>query len=148
MESLYIFLLEYTFRGFIFARIETNYFSIAQSRLKSKYYIPEDKWIIIRDVQIFVFCFLFPFRAEVQSRFPAESTEIIKSISGSKRGDWKNGFTGGWLSFFLLFLSFLSSSSSLSLSFFFFSFFNFQREIPAVPGEFLFRVSKTGFDYG
>lgn len=44
----------------------------------------------------FRFFFVVPIpRAEVQSRFPAESTEIIKSISGSKRANWKNGFTGG-----------------------------------------------------
>lgn len=106
------------------------YFSILRRKEKRLFYSSNfvfPRFIesnILYYTETFKFSFRFFFvvpipRAEVQSRFPAESTEIIKSISGSKRANWKNGFTGGWLSFFLLFLSFLSSfpSPSLSLSF-------------------------------
>lgn len=148
--------LEMRFPLEIFLRRYSSYFSILRRKEKRLFYSSNfvfPRFIesnILYCTETFKFSFRFFFvvpipRAEVQSRFPAESTEIIKSISGSKRANWKNGFTGGWLSFFLLFLSFLSSFPSPSLSL---SLFNFQREIPAVPGEFLFRVSKTGFDYG
>lgn len=105
------------------------YFSILRRKEKRLFYSSNfvfPRFIesnILYYTETFKFSFRFFFavpipRAEVQSRFPAESTEIIKSISGSKRANWKNGFTGGWLSFFLLFLSFLSSFPSPPLSLF------------------------------
>lgn len=65
----------------------------------------------MESVQIFV---SFLPRVEVQSRFPAESTEIIKSISGLETRQLEEWFYRRMTKFFiLLFLS------SLSLSFFF-----------------------------
>lgn len=95
-------------------------------------YIPEEWNLLPETVQIFV---SFLPRAEVQSRFPAESTEIIKSISGLETRQLEEWFYRRMTKFFiLLFLS------SLSLSFFFLIFRGKSRRY---PGEFLFRVSKT-----
>lgn len=85
----------------------------------------------MESVQIFV---SFLPRAEVQSRFPAESTEIIKSISGLETRQLEEWFYRRMTKFFiLLFLS--------SLSLFFFLIFRGKSR--RYPGEFLFRVSKT-----
>lgn len=117
--------------GFIFAR---NYFLISSSKRKE---INNRRIEVIypggmESVQIFV---SFLPRAEVQSRFPAESTEIIKSISGLETRQLEEWFYRRMTKFFiLLFLS------SLSLSFFFLIFRGKSRRY---PGEFLFRVSKT-----
>lgn len=100
--------------------------------VESKLYIPEEWNLLPETVQIFV---SFLPRAEVQSRFPAESTEIIKSISGLETRQLEEWFYRRMTKFFiLLFLS------SLSLSFFFLIFRGKSRRY---PGEFLFRVSKT-----
>lgn len=93
------------FVAFVFARnIETNYYfhpflSFVGKRrglIESKLY-PMDRYQI-RYVQIFVSfrSFFFPPRTEMQSRFPAESTEIIKSISGLRNAPiGRMVFTGG-----------------------------------------------------
>lgn len=71
------YLLDSYLQGIIFQSLPRR--EKRSTIVESKLYIPEEWNLLPETVQIFV---SFLPRAEVQSRFPAESTEIIKSISG------------------------------------------------------------------